>query len=435
MSTTKKGDLFEDQVYELLVADIKSNNFIANEQCCRIYKKKGYYSRDRERDIVFDISVEIFLPGQSTFSILVLVECKNYNHRVPVDDVEEFFQKTQQISGANVKAMLFSNNSFQDGTIKFSKSKGIGLARYIPNEKLDWILTRSPSAQNHQKSQENTAYRWLRYDNEAISVFNFYAFFNNKYTTSLTYLFYELINHEVKHDLSILKQHPNNETNYKVEHLSRTAIESVSSEVLKYICYHGGMVKLDLITAYLQDKENLELDMNTSLADHVLGIIDFSPLKIKIDSNKINNLGRIRFTLAHELGHYFLGHSRYLVSESCYEYNKYTGKPYEIEIKDIVRLEQQANSFAASLLMPKEDIAFEFISLANKMGLSNRGFGPLFLDNQKCNIDNFDYLTSALMKKYGVSRLAVKNRLLSLGLLNNEGITKNKVINIIKQRN
>ena len=162
MSTTKKGDLFEDQVYELLVADIKSNNFIANEQCCRIYKKKGYYSRDRERDIVFDISVEIFLPGQSTFSILVLVECKNYNHRVPVDDVEEFFQKTQQISGANVKAMLFSNNSFQDGTIKFSKSKGIGLARYIPNEKLDWILTRSPSAQNHQKSQENTAYRWLQ---------------------------------------------------------------------------------------------------------------------------------------------------------------------------------------------------------------------------------------------------------------------------------
>ena len=121
MNTVKKGDKLEQIIYDVFSEDIIKGRFWANKDCCKIFIKKGYYSKDREKDITFDVSIEIYLPGQETYSVLVLIECKNYNHRVPVDDVEEFYAKTQQISGANIKAIVASTNSYQDGTFKFSR--------------------------------------------------------------------------------------------------------------------------------------------------------------------------------------------------------------------------------------------------------------------------------------------------------------------------
>ena len=136
LSTTAKGDRLEDQVFTMFEKQISEGNFISNQDCCKIYKQKGYYSKDREKDIFFDVAIEIAFPGQKNFSILMLIECKNYNHKVPVDDAEEFFAKIQQISGANVKGIIASTNSFQEGTFKYSKSKGIGLARYFDKNSL-----------------------------------------------------------------------------------------------------------------------------------------------------------------------------------------------------------------------------------------------------------------------------------------------------------
>lgn len=130
MNTIKKGDTLEDKVFELFKEYILKDRFWARKECCEIYKKKGYYSKDRKKNIIFDVAIEIFLPGQKTYSSLVLIECKNYNHKVPVDDVEEFFMKAQQISGGNIKGIVVSNNAFQEGAFNFSESKGIGLLRY-----------------------------------------------------------------------------------------------------------------------------------------------------------------------------------------------------------------------------------------------------------------------------------------------------------------
>ncbi|WNB74001.1 restriction endonuclease [Methylomonas koyamae] len=136
MDTTKKGDKLEDQAFYVFESQIADDCFFSKREYCRIYKKKGYYSKDREKDIIFDISVEVILPGQDRYSLLFLIECKNYGHSVPVDDVEEFFAKIQQVSGANVKGIVVSTNSFQDGAFKYAKSKGIGLlSRLVKNSK------------------------------------------------------------------------------------------------------------------------------------------------------------------------------------------------------------------------------------------------------------------------------------------------------------
>ncbi|MDF1753310.1 MAG: restriction endonuclease [Verrucomicrobiales bacterium] len=187
MNTVKKGDKFEDKVYDLFGGIIGRGDFIAPEHQCKIYRKKGYYSRDREKNIIFDVSIEIFLPGHKEFSILFLVECKNYNHPVPVDDVEEFFAKVQQISGANTKAVLISTASFAEGTFRYSKSKGIGLARYFEPESLDWVLSRSPSSQFskfHTKSEWRNAYNGMHSSQFRSTCFDFYGCVDGQYTNS-----------------------------------------------------------------------------------------------------------------------------------------------------------------------------------------------------------------------------------------------------------
>src|SRR5262245_3751014 len=127
MSTTAKGDAFEADVFEAISRMIDENRFFSRPDCCRIFRKKGYYSKDRECEIVFDVAVEIRVPGQDEPSILFLVECKDYRHRVPVDDVEEFYAKVQQVSPAGAKAIMVSPSAFQDGAFKFARSKRIGL--------------------------------------------------------------------------------------------------------------------------------------------------------------------------------------------------------------------------------------------------------------------------------------------------------------------
>src|ERR1043165_5928123 len=88
-----------------------------NGKYCKIYRKKGYYSSMREKDIIVDISVECTLPGAPKPSLYLMIECKDLNHPVSVDNIEEFCNKTGQITGLNVKAVFITTNTLQSGAL------------------------------------------------------------------------------------------------------------------------------------------------------------------------------------------------------------------------------------------------------------------------------------------------------------------------------
>jgi hypothetical protein len=106
LRTTEKGDSLEIRIRDLLQSEINADRFWAKKDNCKVHWKKGYESKDRGRKIIFDVSVEIFLPGAKEYSVLVLIECKNYSHPVQVDDLEEFFSKVQQVAAANASHCL-----------------------------------------------------------------------------------------------------------------------------------------------------------------------------------------------------------------------------------------------------------------------------------------------------------------------------------------
>ncbi len=134
VNTTKKGDALEIAVFNLLEAQIDTDRFFARKDCCRIFRRKGYYSEKRKANIIFDISIEISFPGASDYSVLILVECKSYAKTVPVDDVEEFFAKVEQAGVANTKGIFISNNALQSSALSYCKSQGMGVARYFDGQ-------------------------------------------------------------------------------------------------------------------------------------------------------------------------------------------------------------------------------------------------------------------------------------------------------------
>ena len=92
-SSLSKGNDLEQKVYDYLRREIEEDRFLVRSNFCRIYQRKGYHSKDRGGDIIFDVSIEIFYPNQQDYSMLFLIECKNYGSSVKVDELEEFHAK------------------------------------------------------------------------------------------------------------------------------------------------------------------------------------------------------------------------------------------------------------------------------------------------------------------------------------------------------
>ena len=140
MNTVAKGDSFEDTVHDAIADELKNDGLGLSPATAKLFRKKGYFSRDRKSDIIVDISIEVWPPGASNYSLLWVCECKNYGHPVPVDDVEEFKAKLDQIAGKNVKGVVATSHSLQSGALSFAEANGIGVVRILPGNQVRWVI-------------------------------------------------------------------------------------------------------------------------------------------------------------------------------------------------------------------------------------------------------------------------------------------------------
>ncbi len=142
------GIKFENEVYETVKKLVESNDFLISNPNVKIYKKKPYYSKDRDSNIICDVTVEKYMGNpdeekELVPAIIVVIECKDYSasNPIPVDDVEEFHAKLQQIGADNTKGIMITRNaSFQQGALNYAKSKRIALARILPDNQVEDLM-------------------------------------------------------------------------------------------------------------------------------------------------------------------------------------------------------------------------------------------------------------------------------------------------------
>lgn len=419
LSTYAKGDRFEELVFEFLSREINEGRFYAfRPECCKIFRKKGYYSRDREDFIIFDISVEVFLPGFETPSLLVLIECKNYSGKVPVGDIEEFGSKIRQVAGFNAKGIFASASAFQSGTFNIARNRGFGVLRYFDQSEFRWelpraLLTGARSARARKRAEIEYA---LTQTDFRPTVYSAYAVTPAGFTDGWEGIWkgLDLESAFKENDLSLIRQ-PTLIATPKVAFISRDRIDRLAQQALKSISYIRGEVDLTKLVSREADVSGLSVSFIED-SGSALGSITFSPLEIKIfAADSQSHLAR--FTLAHELGHHFLGHKRYMTREAIRAQDIDQSQLITIPKGEVERLEWQANTFASCLLMPKEDFQAAFGLLLQHLGIRNRGHGHLYLDSQRDNVIQFHAVSNSLSEYFNVSKTAIRLRMRALELL------------------
>ncbi len=381
MNTSARGDSFEEQIYDFFQEKISADDFYFRKECCKLFRKKRYFSRDRQDEIEFDVVVEVYSEGDDRPSILFIVECKNYSHSVPVNDAEEFFQKIQQISGANVKAVIASPATFQSGTVAFSQSKGIGLMQYLGVEQAKWHLARH--ARSWVRPREYDKRQMLSILQQGSVAINDYDEIRGLVEDNASSTINRMMHCMTRDFVGSSKRRKQivNTSRRALKRLpfkSNADVERTSESILRDVEYKTGAVSLEKICTNLSETRGLLVERHvarpTHLHEGILGRIFFNPARITTFRGTDENDGRERFTLAHEIGHLLLGHGDFLAHDSVdrfdglYSYSSNSGS------RLIDRMEWQANHFSSCLLMPKAAFKSSFFFVLQRLNLQNRAY-------------------------------------------------------------
>ena len=101
MNTTNKGTGFENKVFDYVSMLLDTDGFLgATKKYSMIFKHKKYKCAASERWIDFEITIETYNPQSTSeeWSSLIILECKNYNQKVDIADLDEFANKMNLIS-------------------------------------------------------------------------------------------------------------------------------------------------------------------------------------------------------------------------------------------------------------------------------------------------------------------------------------------------
>jgi Zn-dependent peptidase ImmA (M78 family) len=410
-SSIQKGNEFETRVFLIFSKLLSDGELFMRSEGSAIYQKKGYYSKDRQNDIIVDISIETFLKDASNYSILTVIECKDYNKLIPVDDIEEFKSKLDQITGKNVKGIMVSRYGFAEGTLKYAKSQGIALVRLLDSNKVNWDINRAIYTTNKTKEKidmfNDEIHKGLINNIMHSSISNYcFCNHNNNYYNSLSNLL---------SDLGINNNGDNAFIEYFVKRnfvnipfIKREKIEDMVNKILRITNKTDAFENsLDKVVEYIKRKYKVKINEVSDLGMDRNGnkiLARFNPCRMTIGIYNGLDEHRKRFTLAHEIGHIIL-HRSYLinpVSEIDFSINKFND--YILDKDAVKHAEIQANIFAAHLLMPKKIFLAKAIEIAISLDYKPKGDYLIYIDEQPCNLNNFIILTKQLSLIFNVSK-------------------------------
>ncbi|EPL0699515.1 ImmA/IrrE family metallo-endopeptidase, partial [Acinetobacter baumannii] len=408
--TKKKGDIFENFVFNYVSALIQKGYMGLNPSHTKIYKQKKYYSKDREDYIIFDVAIEVFLFDQKEPYLVILIECKNYEKNVPVDDIEEFSTKVSQVGKHYTKAICITKNGFQKGALNVAKNRKIGLWRITANDNHEVIFNRTI---NRIKNNDETISNALTSENlQDISATNIFIQTPLRFTSIPKDLIYDFLS--LQKDVSpkeFFTQHRVNSYSKTIPYKSKKEL-SILAENLFDKFYKNDEIDLNEIINTLGYKL---IEIDTPEHPNIIGKLETKLKTITIFGVGFYSQHQINFAKAHEIAHIFLNHSKYIISENFSPAME--SHSIDIEItQNIDRLEFQANYFAGCLLLPENRLKATLNYYLRLYGIRNRGFSPLYIDSQPCNFENYSRIILPMTGIFNVSQETMKIRLTELGL-------------------
>ncbi|MET4104931.1 ImmA/IrrE family metallo-endopeptidase [Hymenobacter sp. UYP22] len=398
MNTTAKGDAFEERALRIVETMIEEKRISVMADAYTIKKKTPYYSHARKGNIIFDLTVEVQPPGADRYSLIYIIECKDYKTPISIDRLEAFSKKIEQVAPRNSKAVFITTSRFQKSAHNFAESQGIMLIGVDTSNQYNILL-----------------YNKLKSD----TIIEFYNKNKVKLDQGEEYLEKEIDTTLIKAFQNI-KGVKNNIKNY-----SKEDIELIADEVLNLIdpgilkCER--VVSIDDLVKYTNKILGLKIK-NTKNSD-TFGCFDVNNQTIQVN-HKLYKAKRYKFVLAHEIGHYLIHDGAIIDSELINtlpdsEYNFRTNKHSLQNEKQWI--EWQANYFAACLTMPRIPLMAILLQYQRRFDARE---GHLYVDDQPSNIKSFSRIISAMSIRLDLSKTSIINRLKEMGKFTDNSRTK-----------
>lgn len=398
MNTVKKGDAFEKVSLEIIGKIIERNSTGLFGERIIVGKKKAYFSNRRNSDIIFDLTIEVWAPGATRYSLVYFIECKDYSSSVPVNDLEEFVAKIQQVSGINAKGIFISSAPLQSSALSYAESMGLMVIKGDSKENYEIILHKG-------KTKEEIPFVISEIPEELTD-------------EGIRHLI-RLIDKSMFSAMGKVIAENNTSKDFGVPTLSRDSIEQIAHLELNKIdpkcLIEASVISVSEIEAYVKEQLGLTIELFPQSSD-LLGACSISKKTIWIHPS-IKDSNRYLFILAHEIGHYLL-HTDVIIDQDTYEYfsdpeiNFVSGKTKLENPKQWI--EWQANCFASEFVLPKAVLYSRLVRLQRYLKLKE---GIVYLDDQPENRANFFELITLLSKLFHVSKTSVIYKLKEMNLL------------------
>lgn len=394
MNTVAKGNKFEAIAYNIINKALNSGQLGIDPKYARLLKRQGYYSVIRKKEIIFDISIELWPENATRASVIYYIECKDYNHKIPVDDITLFKGYISEVSGVNSKGVFIARGGFQSGAYDTAESYGMMLISVEKDDRYDILL-------------------YLKDKGLVIDKNNFSVNHHNNEDCVLANLAKVFTNYRIEHSLKRLSK----------DDISRIAEQELLSYKADFLDGHIHSIDFKSLKKYIENIYRVSVEERFSAAMHdKWGIFDSQSSTIII-SSELKTEQKI-FVLAHEFGHILL-HRNILITQDEYDgyqdsqYNFKTNKHSLNNPKNWI--EWQANYFAASFLMHRMQIGnVQYFHQKRAYGR----YSSLYLDDQYVNIKTFNETIKKMAYLLGVSRTSLIYRLNEFSMITNNSRLK-----------
>lgn len=411
LNTTAKGNRLEDQFYAyLLDQQLNGEPLLGTHTAaqCKILRKPRVYCHVRKRQIEFDLILEVYRTDAKDPHLRIIFECKNKSESVKEREITDFSSKLSRLFKHGSKGFIVTSSRLQSGAANLARNCHMGIIKYDVNG-IEFVAERRGGPALNKEFLKDQ----LEDTKATRKPLRFSAIYDGRYFSSFETLIGGL-------EPTILGngfvEHTAKQKN--APFLSESFIEGAANTVLQMIDYRSGSPNLSKICFVLGINLRTNQQHLDNKSNHiVLGIADFDARSIFLNHHE--NKQRERFTLAHEIGHFYLRHDRFLKSETMLESDLFIANQSAVQT-GYERLEFQANVFASHLLLQTGHFSRIVAQLRHRLGIGDRGFGYIYVDNQRCNYELYNELVARLSTHFEVSKQAIEVKLTKLGMLRDD---------------
>lgn len=382
MNTTAKGNTYEDKVFQLVKRLIADGTVSVGKQYT-LHKRKSYSIDFGTDSFIADISIEVTNPHfENKISNLIIFECKDLAGKLDKSDFEEWRGRTQNLPYGK-KLYFVTRNGYSQPVIDKANNTGIGLIVWSGQGEEKWFAPRTLN----EVENRNLQFELLRGDDNS-------SFFPLVYDNGYFCTLGEMLKHNGI---------PIGAPTLKASYLPTDKIKSIVNDLINTPEFYSiNKTKIeDKLISFL----NVSIDFQ-ELPNSQNGKYDAINHRIIIPNWMISEPHRLRFSLAHELGHAYLHREKLRQYASFfYENGEFPIDPSDSEFR---WFDNQANDFATYLLMPDAEFRHIVNITFQKYGLHMQ---PFVIDNQKGKFRIYYSIVNYLASHFDVSKKHVESRL------------------------